>query len=118
MLRLIAIIHNLPLCSESVWGVLTGAVKSASSPLITRSVREVEIWILKLLSAPAPIPGRTCLQLSVQPKSMTEPLIFALPDKSRLPLVDFPLHLPIQLMGVARTLRILVCLLLEQKVIQ
>lgn len=63
MLRLIAIIHNLPLCSESVWGVLTGAVKSASSPLITRSVREVEIWILKLLSAPAPIPGRTCLQV-------------------------------------------------------
>ncbi|THD19986.1 MAP kinase-activating death domain protein [Fasciola hepatica] len=102
---------------ESIWGVLTGAITSVSSPLVARSVREIEVWILKLLSAPAPIPGRTCLHLSLQPKSLSDPLVFALPDKSRLPLVDFPLHLPIQLMGISRTLRILVCLLLEQKVV-
>ncbi|KAF6773584.1 hypothetical protein AHF37_07676 [Paragonimus kellicotti] len=103
--------------SETVWGVLTGAIPTVTSPLVIRSVREIEVWILRLLSAPAPVPGKTCLHLSVQPKSMMKPMIFALPDKSRLPLVDFPLHLPIQLLGIARTLRILVCLLLEQKVV-
>ncbi|KAF8571333.1 hypothetical protein P879_00767 [Paragonimus westermani] len=103
--------------SETVWGVLTGAIPTVTSPLVIRSVHEIEVWILRLLSAPAPVPGKTCLHLSVQPKSMMKPMIFALPDKSRLPLVDFPLHLPIQSLGIARTLRILVCLLLEQKVV-
>ncbi|TGZ72448.1 hypothetical protein CRM22_002086 [Opisthorchis felineus] len=102
---------------ETVWGVLAGGVPSTTSSLVIRSVQEVEIWMLRLLSAPAPVPGKTCVHLAVQPKALMKPLVFALPDKSRLPLVDFPLHLPIQLLGISRTLRILVCLLLEQKVV-
>ncbi|GAA37403.2 MAP kinase-activating death domain protein, partial [Clonorchis sinensis] len=101
---------------ETVWGVLAGGVPSTTSSLVIRSVQEIEIWMLRLLSAPAPVPGKTCVHLAVQPKALMKPLVFALPDKSRLPLVDFPLHLPIQLLGISRTLRILVCLLLEQKV--
>lgn len=42
---------------------------------------------------------------------------FALPDFNRLCLADFPLHLPFQLLGIRKTLRLLICLLLEQKVI-
>ncbi|KAG5452413.1 MAP kinase-activating death domain protein, variant 3 [Clonorchis sinensis] len=102
---------------ETVWGVLAGGVPSTTSSLVIRSVQEIEIWMLRLLSAPAPVPGKTCVHLAVQPKALMKPLVFALPDKSRLPLVDFPLHLPIQLLGISRTLRILVCLLLEQKVV-
>ncbi|CAL8096135.1 unnamed protein product [Calicophoron daubneyi] len=102
---------------ETVWGMLTGANSTATSPLIIRSVHEIEAWILRLLSAPAPVPGKTCVHLYVQPKALNKPMVFALPDKSRLPLVDFPLHLPFQVLGIARALRILVCLLLEQKVV-
>lgn len=43
--------------------------------------------------------------------------MLALPDHTRLSLVDFPLHLPLELLGVDTSLRVLTCILLEQKVV-
>ncbi|VDQ07626.1 unnamed protein product [Trichobilharzia regenti] len=74
------------------------------------------MWLLRLLSAPAPIPGCTYVNLSIQPNDSGTPPCFALPDQSRLPLVDFPINLPFEIMGIRKTLRLIICLLLEQKV--
>ncbi|VEL22200.1 unnamed protein product [Protopolystoma xenopodis] len=38
-----------------------------------------------------------------------------MPDKTRLSLTDFSLHLPMELLGVEQCLRVLICLMLEQK---
>lgn len=44
---------------DSVWGVLTGQIGECSSSQIGDEVREIETWILRLLSAPVSIPGKT-----------------------------------------------------------
>ena len=44
---------------ETVWGVLTGQAYESISSLVAREVREIETWILRLLSAPVSIPGKT-----------------------------------------------------------
>jgi len=44
---------------ETVWGVLTGQACECTSNLVGREVREIETWILRLLSAPVSIPGKT-----------------------------------------------------------
>ncbi|CAH8295415.1 unnamed protein product, partial [Schistosoma turkestanicum] len=56
-------------------------------------------------------------QLTVGPESNYEKLIFALPDKTRLTLVDFPLHLPLELLGMETCLKVLSAIMLEQKVV-
>uniref|UniRef100_A0A1I8FS01 UDENN domain-containing protein n=1 Tax=Macrostomum lignano TaxID=282301 RepID=A0A1I8FS01_9PLAT len=94
---------------ETVWSVLTGLHPDCSSAMILRDVREIETWILRLLSAPVP--------LTVLPESDYPPLLFALPDRSRLSLADFPLHLPLELLGVDTCLQVLTCILLENKVL-
>ncbi|CAH8846355.1 unnamed protein product [Trichobilharzia szidati] len=80
-------------------------------------VYEIESWIIRLLNAPVPIPGKTCLHLSIGPESFYEKLIFALPDKTRLSLIDFPLHLPLELLGMETCLKVLSAIMLEQKVV-
>ncbi|PAA65067.1 hypothetical protein BOX15_Mlig000889g4, partial [Macrostomum lignano] len=102
---------------ETVWSVLTGLHPDSSSQLVMHDVREIETWILRLLSAPVPVPGRTKLQLTVLPEADYPPLVFALPDRSRLSLADFPLHLPLELLGVDTCLRVLTCILLENKLV-
>ena len=52
----------------------------------------------------------------VLPREMTLPLTFALPDPKRFELVDFPLHLPLELLGVDTCLKVLSAIMLEQKV--
>jgi len=42
--------------------------------------------------------------------------VFALPDHTRFSLVDFPLHLPLELLGVDTCLKVLSCIMLEHKV--
>ena len=42
-----------------MWGVLTGQAYESISNLVAREVREIETWILRLLSAPVSIPGKT-----------------------------------------------------------
>lgn len=77
-------------------------------------VREIELFCLRLLSAPAPVPSKTRLELDVG----TGPALqLALPDSARFSLVDFPLHLPLELLGVDTCLRVLTAILLEHKVV-
>jgi len=44
---------------ETVWGILTGQACECTSSLVSRELREIETWILRLLSAPVSIPGKT-----------------------------------------------------------
>jgi hypothetical protein len=44
---------------ESVWSVLTGQACECPSALVAHEVKEIETWILRLLSAPVSIPGKT-----------------------------------------------------------
>ena len=50
---------------DTVWGILTGSSGTIStdqiSSLIACEIKEIETWILRLLSAPVPIPGKTKL---------------------------------------------------------
>ncbi|KAK4472012.1 hypothetical protein MN116_005388, partial [Schistosoma mekongi] len=55
--------------------------------------------------------------LSVGPEVLYEKLVFALPDKTRLTLIDFPLHLPLELLGMETCLKVLTAIMLEQKVV-
>lgn len=56
------------LIRDTVWGILTGSSGSISteqiSTLIACEIREIETWILRLLSAPVPVPGKTKLIVS------------------------------------------------------
>lgn len=79
-------------------------------------VREIETWILRLLSAPVPVPGKTRVELEILSPSLHSPLVFALPDHTRFTLIDFPLHLPLELLGVETCLQVLTLILLENKV--
>ena len=56
-------------------------------------------------------------QLQILPEELRSPFILALPDHTRLSLVDFPLHLPLELLGVDSCLKILSLILLEQKIL-
>lgn len=90
-------------------------------------VREIETWILRLLSAPVPVPGRTRVDLDLLPApgedegdpypSRRRSLVFALPDRNRFSLCDYPLHLPIEVLGVDTCLAVLTLVLLERKVL-
>lgn len=44
---------------DTVWGLLTGQITDATPSIVLHDVREIETWILRLLSAPVPIPGKT-----------------------------------------------------------
>ena len=74
---------------------------------------ELEGWINRLLKSPVPEAGctRLELELAVQPA-----ITLAYPDESKLFLVDFPVYLPLELLGVDLTLQVLAAILLEQKV--
>jgi hypothetical protein len=105
---------------DSVWTVLTGSATDQTSSIVIHDVKEIETWILRLLSAPVPIPNSTRVevkrilmsfeqtrlnlhflppQIEVLSPTVHAPLVFALPDHTRFSLVDFPLHLPLELLG-------------------
>lgn len=42
---------------DSVWSVLTGSASESTSSIVIHDVKEIETWILRLLSAPVPIPN-------------------------------------------------------------
>lgn len=102
---------------DSVWSVLTGQATENTSSIVLNDVREIETFILRLLSAPVPVPGSTRIELEVLSPTVHEPLLFALPDHTRFSLVDFPLHLPLELLGVDTCLMVLSLILLEHKVV-
>jgi hypothetical protein len=101
---------------DSVWSVLAGNAHEGTPSIVMHDVREIETWILRLLSAPVPVPGKTRVELEILSPSLHAPLVFALPDHTRFTLVDFPLHLPLELLGVETCLQVLTLILLENKV--
>ncbi|XP_064633994.1 MAP kinase-activating death domain protein-like isoform X3 [Lineus longissimus] len=106
------------LSRDTVWGAMTCHGTSENTPsLVLHEVREIETWILRLLSAPVPVPGKTRVELNVLPSEIQPTLVFALPDHTRLSLVDFPLHLPLELLGVDTCLKVLTCIILEHKIV-
>lgn len=102
---------------DTVWSVLTGQFADSIPNLVLHEIRELETWILRLLSAPVPVPAKTRVEVQVLPKDLQPPLLFALPDHTRFSLVDFPLHLPLELLGVETCLKVLTCILLEHKIV-
>ncbi|KAL5276579.1 MADD family protein [Megaselia abdita] len=102
---------------DNVWTCLAGQVTEFTPSIVLHDVREIETWILKLLSTPVPIPGSTRVEVEVLSPTVHEPLLFALPDHTRFSLVDFPLHLPLELLGVETCLKVLTLIILENKVL-
>ncbi|XP_065070766.1 MAP kinase-activating death domain protein-like isoform X2 [Rhopilema esculentum] len=80
-------------------------------------IREIELWIDRLLTVPPPIAGVNRIEVELLPRHIQPPLTFALPEKSRFSMLDFPLHLPLELLGVDTCLKVLTCILLENKVL-
>ena len=78
-------------------------------------IRELETWMLRLLQAPVPVPEKTRVELELLEGEA--PVVRAVPDHARFSLVDFPLHLPLELLGVDSVMRILTCIVLEHKVL-
>ncbi|XP_041471516.1 MAP kinase-activating death domain protein-like isoform X4 [Lytechinus variegatus] len=99
---------------DSVWGVLTG-ICGDIPPLVKHDVRQIETWMLRLLSAPVPVPGKTRVEIEILESQPS--LVFALPDHTRFSLADFPLHLPLELLGVDTCLSVLTLIMLENKVV-
>ncbi|XP_058985761.1 MAP kinase-activating death domain protein-like isoform X1 [Musca domestica] len=102
---------------DNVWTVLTGLASESTSSIMLHDVKEIETWILRLLSTPVPIPGSTRVEVGVLSPTVHDPLTFALPDHTRFSLVDFPLHLPLELLGVETCLKVWTLIMLENKVL-
>lgn len=51
-------------CRDTVWGVLTGQGTDNLTGLVMHEVKEIETWVLRLLSAPVPVPGKTRVEVS------------------------------------------------------
>ncbi|XP_067210370.1 MAP kinase-activating death domain protein isoform X8 [Linepithema humile] len=102
---------------DTVWSVLTGQALGDTPSIVLHDVREIETWILRLLSSPVPVPTKTRVEVEIISPSMQPPLCFALPDHTRFSLVDFPLHLPLELLGVDICLKVLTLILLENKIV-
>uniref|UniRef100_A0A3B4UQP0 MAP kinase-activating death domain protein n=1 Tax=Seriola dumerili TaxID=41447 RepID=A0A3B4UQP0_SERDU len=103
---------------DTMWRVFTGAlsVEEKGSQLLA-DLREIESWVYRLLRSPVPLAGQRRVDVEVLPHELKRSLTFALPDNSRFSMVDFPLHLPLELLGVDACLQVLSCVLLEHKVI-
>ncbi|KAG7279933.1 hypothetical protein CRUP_009908 [Coryphaenoides rupestris] len=86
---------------DTMWRVFTGAlsVEEKGSQLLA-DLREIESWMYRLLRSPVPVAGQRRVDVEVLPQELKRPLTFALPDNSRFCMVDFPLHLPLELLGV------------------
>ncbi|XP_065219139.1 MAP kinase-activating death domain protein isoform X2 [Planococcus citri] len=101
----------------SIWDVIIQKSNS-ETPLIRHYIKEIEKWILRLLSAPVPVPGKTRVEVELfAPEENRPPLLFALPDHTRFTLLDFPIHLPLELLGVESCIQVLCLILLEYKVV-
>ncbi|XP_073460501.1 MAP kinase-activating death domain protein isoform X29 [Aquarana catesbeiana] len=103
---------------DTMWRIFTGSLQlEEKSNVLLHDLREIEAWIYRLLRSPTPVQGQKRVDVEVLPLELQPPLTFALPDPSRFSLVDFPLHLPLELLGVDACLQVLSCILLEHKVV-
>lgn len=104
---------------DAMWRVLAGALsveEKEKGTQLLHDLREMESWVYRLLRSPVPVAGVRRVDVEVLPPELQPALTFALPDSSRFCLVDFPLHLPLELLGVDACLQVLSCILLEHKV--
>ncbi|XP_072278077.1 MAP kinase-activating death domain protein isoform X27 [Pyxicephalus adspersus] len=103
---------------DTMWRIFTGSLQlEEKSNVLLHDLREIEAWIYRLLRSPTPVPGQKRVDVEVLPLELQPSLTFALPEPSRFSLVDFPLHLPLELLGVDACLQVLSCILLEHKVV-
>ncbi|XP_053348521.1 MAP kinase-activating death domain protein isoform X10 [Clarias gariepinus] len=105
---------------DTMWRVLAGALsveEKEKGTQLLHDLREMESWVYRLLRSPVPVAGVRRVDVEVLPPELQPALTFALPDSSRFCLVDFPLHLPLELLGVDACLQVLSCILLEHKVV-
>nr|XP_018672670.1 MAP kinase-activating death domain protein isoform X3 [Ciona intestinalis] len=103
--------------TQSIWSVLAGCGAGNVSGVVTHDLREIESWIANLISCPVPLPGKNKVTLQLLPPCVQTPSTIALPDPTRLTLLDFPLHLPLELLGIELCLSTLTAVMLEHKVI-
>ena len=54
----------------SIWGLLSGANCGNASGVVQHDLREIESWILSLISCPVPGPGKTKVTLELLPTVM------------------------------------------------
>lgn len=80
--------------------------------IVLHTLNSINVLILFLPSSPS-----SSFQIELVPRDLMSPLVCALPDHTRFSLVDFPLHLPLELLGVDTCLKVLTCILLEHKII-
>lgn len=105
---------------DTMWRVFTGALsieEKEKGSQVLQDLKEIESWIYRLLRSPVPVAGQRRVDVEVLPHELQPALAFALPDPSRFSIVDFPLHLPLELLGVDACLQVLACILLEHKVV-
>uniref|UniRef100_H2Z2B8 UDENN domain-containing protein n=1 Tax=Ciona savignyi TaxID=51511 RepID=H2Z2B8_CIOSA len=102
--------------THSIWSVLGGCASANVSGVVSHDVREIESWVAKLIACPVPNPGKNRVTLELLPAEMQTPSTVALPDPTRLVLLDFPLHLPLELLGISLCLQTLTAIMLEHKV--
>ncbi|UXI19558.1 hypothetical protein NH340_JMT05501 [Sarcoptes scabiei] len=106
---------------DLIWSLLTTKFTSDFTKMIPEQiiedVREIETWCLRLLSAPVPVPGKTKVELEILDTKIKPALVFALPDHTRFSLVDFPLHLPLELLGVETCIKVMTMIMMEHKIV-
>lgn len=88
-----------------------------NSQHIKSNLLEIDDWIRNLLKIPLPVAALNRVEVELLPRHIQPPLTFALPEKSRFSFLDFPAHLPLELLGVETCLKVLTCIMLEQKVV-
>ncbi|CAD5214298.1 unnamed protein product [Bursaphelenchus okinawaensis] len=102
---------------DSLWMVLTGHWTGPIPQIVMQEVKQIETWILLLLSSPVPVPGKTKLVLEILPEEVMKMQEFGLPDYTRFTMVDFPLHLPLELLSTDTVITLLTAVMLEHKVV-
>ncbi|KAG5446280.1 MAP kinase-activating death domain protein, variant 2, partial [Clonorchis sinensis] len=101
-----------------IWSLMTGVVtdQMTTDAVCQRLFAEIETWIFRLLSTPAPLPERSCVYYRML---LNHLLFFTRNSDITKATKDFkfPLHLPLELLGVQTCLKVLTAIMLEQKVI-
>ncbi|KAH9522625.1 hypothetical protein DERF_006191 [Dermatophagoides farinae] len=106
---------------DLVWTLLTTRFEPDFTKILPENVLndvcEIETWCLRLLSSPVPVPGKTKVELEILDPEIRPPLVLALPDHTRFSLIDFPLHLPLELLGVETCLKVITMIMMEHKIV-
>ena len=108
--------NQLPLIQCRNWSLLFNN-QDLNSQSINTDILDVDYWIKNLLRIPLPVAGLNRVEVELLPRHVQPPLTFALPESSRFSFSDFPVHLPLELLGVETCLKILTCIMLEHKVV-